>query len=258
MVAGLAFAATALASVFAESTLVRYTRERRPQLAAWAVALAMFALASAALAMGASTGWDRATFRLFFLFGAVLNVPWLALGTVYLLASPTAGRRAQWALTFFSGLAAGVLISAPMEDVRGTTIPVGKDVFDALPRVLAGIGSGVGTVVIIGGALWSVIRLRRGGAPPSQSPGQSPGAARRAGANVLIALGTLVLSSGGLLQGIEGSDEAFTASLAAGIAVIYVAFRLAEGTRGHHEDRTATGAREPGRGRGSWGGLGGR
>ena len=36
--------------------------------------------------------------------------------------------------------------------LRGPRIPVGKDVFGALPRVLAAVGSGVGAVVIIVGA----------------------------------------------------------------------------------------------------------
>ena len=49
--------------------------------------------------------------------------------------------------------------------------------------------------------------------------------------NALIALGTLVLSSGGLLQGIVGSDESFAITLAAGIAVIYAGFVVASGTR---------------------------
>src|SRR5665811_2314861 len=49
---------------------------------------------------------------------------------------------------------------------------------------------------------------------------------RRAGANALIAAGTLVLSSGGLVQGLAGDDEAFTLSLAVGITVIYSGFWL--------------------------------
>jgi hypothetical protein len=46
---------------------------------------------------------------------------------------------------------------------------------------------------------------------------------------VLIALGTLVLSSGGLIQGIAGKDEAFVISLASGIVVIYAGFLVASG-----------------------------
>jgi hypothetical protein len=223
MVTGLAFAATAVASLFAQATLKRFTERRTPHLLAWTVSLAMFTLACAALATGASTGWDRGTFRAFYLLGAVLNVPWLALGTIYLLFGPTVGRRVQWGLVAFTGLATGVLLSAPMGAVPRDEIPVGKDVFDAFPRVLAAVGSGVAAIVIVAGALWSAFRYAR--------RRNEPGAARLAGANVLIALGTLVLSSGGLVQGIVGHDEAFTLTLATGITIIYAGFLVAEGRR---------------------------
>ena len=60
--------------------------------------MALVALASAALATGVSTGWDNGTFRVFYLLGGVLSVPWLALGTVYLLAPPAigAGSNGSW------------------------------------------------------------------------------------------------------------------------------------------------------------------
>ena len=59
MVPGLAFLATAVATVFAQATLQRYTSGRKPHELAWTIALLMFAVASAALALGASTGWDN-------------------------------------------------------------------------------------------------------------------------------------------------------------------------------------------------------
>jgi len=223
MVAALAFLATAVASLFAESTLVRYTQRRALHLLAWTVALAMFALATAALAVGVSTGWDRGTFRVFFLLGAVLNVPWLALGTVYLLLGTGAGRRAQWFLVFFSGLAAGVLLSTPVDPIHGTHIPQGSEVLGGFPRALAGIGSGVGAIVIFAGAVWSGARYLR--------DRDAPRSGRLAAANGLIALGTLVLSSGGLVQGAVGHDEAFAISLAIGITVIYTGFLVAEARR---------------------------
>jgi hypothetical protein len=221
MVVGLAFVAVVVSSLFAQSMLVRYTARHQPQHRAWAIALAMFALASVALASGTATGWDNGTFRVFYLLGAVLNVPWLAMGTVYLLAKPDVARRVQWGLVLFSGFAAGVLFSCPMHTVSGTAIPVGKDVFGALPRVLAAVGSGVAAVVIIGGALVSAWRFLR-------NPGL-PDHGRLAGANGLIALGTLVLSSGGLVQGAVGHDEAFALSLAVGISIVYSGFVLASG-----------------------------
>jgi hypothetical protein len=222
MVVGLAFFATAVATLFAQATLVRFTQHHRPQDRAWTIALALFALASAALATGVSTGWDNGTFRVFFLLGAVLSVPWLALGTIHLLARPTIGRGVERALVFASGLAAGVLLAAPMTPVHGTAIPVGKDVFGGFPRVLAAVGSGLGATVIFVGAVVSAVRFAR-------SRGVL-GHGRRALANVLIALGTLVLSSGGLVQGIAGKDEAFVLTLAIGITVIYGGFLTASAT----------------------------
>jgi hypothetical protein len=223
MVPALAFLAAAVAFVFAESTLARATQRRRRELWDWTLALAFFGLAAVALALGSSNGWDAGTYRVFFLFGAVLDVPWLALGTVDLLLGPAAGRRAQWFVVFFSGLAVGAVATAPLQPVSGTAIPVASHVFGTFPRALAAIGSGVGASVILAGAVVSAVRYARDRA--------RPGYAARAAANVLIALGTLVLSSGGLLQGFVGHDEAFAATLAAGIVVIYAGFRVAEGTR---------------------------
>ena len=221
MVTALAFVAAAVAFLFAEATLTRATQRRRRELWDWTVALALFGLAAAALALGSSNGWDAGTYRVFFLCGAVLDVPWLALGTVDLLLGPAVGRRTQWFVVFFSGLAAGVVASAPMRPVSGTAVPVASHTFGTFPRALAAIGSGVGATVIFVGAVWSGVRYARHRA--------APGAARRALANGLIAAGTLVLSSGGLVQGFLGHDEAFVSTLVAGIVVLYVGFLVAEG-----------------------------
>jgi hypothetical protein len=223
VVTALAFVATGVASLFAEATLVRWLDRRSPHLSAWSVALGLFALASATLALGTSNGWDTATFRVFYLLGAVVNVPWLALGSVALLLGADASRRARWFLVFFSGLATGVLLTAPMDRVQGEAIPVGKDVLEGFPRALAAIGSGVGAVVLIAGAVWSASRYL--------ADRTSPEAARLALASALIALGTLVLSGGGLVQGLVGHDEAFALTLAIGISVIYAGFLVAEGRR---------------------------
>jgi len=223
MVAGLAFLATAIATVFAQATGVRFTQKRKPHERAWTIALALFALASAALATGASTGWDLGTFRAFYLLGAVLCVPWLGLGTVYLLAGAKAGHRVETGLILFTGFAIGVVLSAPIHGhiAPDGGIPIGKDHFGVLPRVLAGVASGVGATVVLVGAIWSAVRFARS---------RAPGTSRLAAGNALIALGTLVLSSGGLIQGAVGKDQAFAATLASGIAVIYAGFAVASST----------------------------
>lgn len=222
MVFAFAAAATVLACLFAMATFQRAAEGRGPHQVAWTIALVCFATASVALSIGVSTGWDDATYRVFYCAGAILNVPWLALGTVFLLLGGAAGRRVRSGLWFFSGVAIGAVALATMEPVTGTEIPVGKDVFtQALPRVLAAVGSGLGASVVIAGAVWSLIRLLRAT--------DVPGNGRLALANALIALGTLVLSSGGLVQGFVGHDEAFALSLAVGIGVIYAGFLVADG-----------------------------
>jgi len=224
VVFALAAVATALSSMFALATAKRAAEGRGPHQSSWAISLVCFAAASAALALGASTGWDPGTYRVFYLGGAILSVPWLALGTVFLLFGGKAGRAIRVVLVFFSGLATGVIFAAALEPISGTEIPVGKDTFVAAgPRVLAAIASGLGATVVIVGAVYSAVRLL--------ADQGTPGRGRLAAANGLVALGTLVLSSGGLVQGFVGHDEAFALTLATGIAVIYAGFLVADGVR---------------------------
>jgi hypothetical protein len=75
--------------------------------------------------------------------------------------------------------------------------------------------------VIFVGAIASAVRYAHDRSVPDHG--------RLAAANGLIALGTIVLSSGGLLQGLVGHDEAFAISLAVGVSVIYGGFTLAAG-----------------------------
>jgi hypothetical protein len=218
-------AATLVAVAFALSTLDRWLAARRRHELAWTISLAMFAIASAALWWGAATGWSPASFRVFFLFGAVLNVPWLALGTVYLLGGRRLGDPTAAVLALLSAFAAGVLVVAPLEaPVPSGGLPKGSDLFGPLPRVLAAVGSGVGALVLIGGALLSAWRLWRG-QPAASSRTTSPG--RLALGNVLIAVGALVLSGSGTLAGRVGELEGFEITLLTGISVLFVGFLVA-------------------------------
>lgn len=76
-------AAALISGVFAV-LLFRRSRRRLAQLA-WGVALAQYAVASVAVAAGIGGGWDPTLYRLYWVFGALLNVPWLALGSIALL-----------------------------------------------------------------------------------------------------------------------------------------------------------------------------
>ena len=86
--------ATGVSAVFAVQLLGRYAAggRRNHALKYWGAALVLFSLASAMLVVGAAAGWSPLPFRLFYLFGAVLNVPVLALGSVMINAR-SAGTR---------------------------------------------------------------------------------------------------------------------------------------------------------------------
>jgi hypothetical protein len=224
--AALAAAATLVATAFAAATLERWLVRRRPHELAWTVSLAMFAAASAALWVAEAAGWSSPSFRAFYLFGAILNVPWLALGTVFLLAGRRIGDGVRWGLVLASGFAAGVLVTAPLRvPVPSDELPEGSELFEPLPRILAAVGSGVAAVVVIGGALWSAWRLARGRSSGAGS--QAVSARRLAFGNVVIALGTLVLSASGTLAGRLGKDTAFAVTLVAGVVVLFCGFLIA-------------------------------
>ena len=226
MVAALAFVATAVSTVFAQATLVRWSQSRQPHQRAWAIALAQFAMAAAMLVVGSTTGWNQQVYRVFFLLGAVLNVPWLALGTVYLLAGTKWGQRIERGLWVLTGVAIGVLTSAPMhaELIRKDRVPDGKVVFGVFPRVLAAVGSSVGALVVLVGTVYSIVRFARNRSRTDS--GISAG--RMIGANLCIAVGTMILGSTGALKGVAGGkDQGFVLGLALGISVIYAGFVLA-------------------------------
>jgi hypothetical protein len=226
MEAALAATATLVAVAFALSTFERWLARRRPHELAWTVSLAFFAAASAALWLGATRGWDAPTFRAFFLFGAILNVPWLALGSVYLLAGRRIGDPIATGVALVSAFAAGVLVVVPLEaplPVEG--LPRGKDVFPVGVRAMAAVASGVGAVVVIALALWSVWRLLRGRSRGVAGPVAAPG--RLAAGNLLIVAGTLVLSASGSLNARLGEMEAFAVTLVVGVVLLFAGFLVA-------------------------------
>ena len=159
----LALAATVASAAFAVSVLRQWSRRGRSYQLAWGVSLAMFAAASAALAVGVSFGWTRATFDVYYLFGALLTVPVLAIGTMELLAGRTLARAYLVLVAVFAVASVALLAAAPIgaADLAGE-LPEGSQVLPVAVRALAAIGNGVGTLIIVGGALVTVARAARG------------------------------------------------------------------------------------------------
>lgn len=215
----LSAAATLVAAAFALATLDRWLRRHRPQELAWSVSLALFAAGSAALWWGFARGWSPSSFRLFYLCGAILNVPWLALGSVLLVSERVGHRILPWMIGL-SGLATGMMLVAPIDaPVPSRSLPKGKELFGAGPRILAAVGSGVAALVIVGIAVTTTTTMLR----------RRSGVRHRALGNVLIAGGTVVLSASGTLAGSVGESRAFVVTLLTGIVVLFAGFLTANG-----------------------------
>ena len=202
-----------VAALFALVVLRQYGSHRKTYQLMWATGFAMFAIAAFAGYLARSGGTTESEYRIFYLFGAILNVAWLALGTLYLLAPRRWADIALAAVALLSLVAAYAVVSAPVDLTAaadsGRGFPNGS-----LARILAGVGSGVGSIVLIGGALWSAwvfFRKRHNG--------------RRAIANVVIAVGVLIVAAGGTATFTGASGVLELANLV-GLAVMFAGFLL--------------------------------
>jgi len=207
----LPFITAVVSAVFA--IVVAMRSKGRPALVMWAIGFAMFALAALAGALARSGTEPETMYRVFYLFGGILNVTWLGLGTMFLLA-PRTGRASLVAVLLFSLVAAyatfttAVNLQVALDSGRG--YPDGS-----LPRILAGIGSGLGSVVLIGGALWSgwiFLRRRHNG--------------KRALANAIIAVGVLIVAAGGTVT-FTGANGVLETTNLVGLVVMFAGFLLA-------------------------------
>ena len=214
------FPATAavVSTALAIQLLTQYAhRKRLPQLA-WGVAMSMYALASLAVAAGTTGGWDPTLFRIYWLFGALLNVPYLALGSVALLGRRTPTLAALITVLAVSVLAIALVAStspylpgAPLQIPRGSVV-WGKHAF------VARLGPWVNfpaylVVVLIAVASGARRRDARLGI-------------HRVRGNWMIALGATVVAAGSSLAR-YGRGSLFSALLATGVVIMFGGFRLA-------------------------------
>lgn len=212
--------AAAIAGWFAASLWRSWTASRAPYLRSWAIAMGMYAVASAAVAAGVADGWSLPEFRIYWALGAVLNVPLLALGEVELLAQDRRIRTV--ALVLVAGVAVvtlGVTGTAAVDPAAlASGLPSGKVVFGdgslahRLPQLVA-IPS---YLILVAGAVWSIWRMR----------GRRELRDRALGTG-LIALGATVIAGLASAFAALGMAEAFSVALVAGVAIMFAGFRVA-------------------------------
>ena len=217
-------AAAVVAFVFAASLARRFAHTRRLHLAMWCAALVMYGLASLAVAGGALSGWSRTLFEVYWILGAVLNVPLLAAGEVHLLRRGQVLDVAVWVvLAFVFAYTVAVTRGAGIDpSALAERLPSGKEVFGdrtaayRLPQVIS-IPS---YVILVAGAAWSAWRMR--GRPELRS---------RFIGTLLVAAGATITAAAGSAFAAVGNLPAFSLSVLAGVAVMFLGFRRASESR---------------------------
>ena len=92
-----------LAAIFSVALLDQWRTRRRAYQIIWALGMAFFAIAVAAEAIAAASGWNETIYRAWYLTGAVWTAGWLGLGTAFLLGRTRFGFGFALCL-FFAGL----------------------------------------------------------------------------------------------------------------------------------------------------------
>ncbi len=184
-------------------------RRPRPDKYAWLIAFVMFALAAGTDAYGREVGWSEMLARLYYMTGPALVVAFLAIGELYLLFPSRMGRFAPGAAILFTAVWMTLVIDAPIDGAR-----LADEGWEAIDRsgalkILAITINSVGTLIIVGGLIWSVWKFRRLGTYRNRMIGL-----------LLIVAGTIAVAMGGTLTRL-GHYEYLYIAMSIGIALIF-------------------------------------
>lgn len=185
-------AATAvLGLVFAGLVLKQWLDRRKPHQLAWVVGLTFYGVSAAMEAYSEWAGrWDPTVYRIYIVLAASL-VGFLGLGTLYLVAKKRVWGHVYlaWNLVCLAVFLYGTFTTELVMDKLVPGITVGGQALGAsfsFPRVMSFPFNIPGTLFLFGGALLSIWRFAA-----------KREYAYRVWANVLIALGTVVIAAVG-------------------------------------------------------------
>ena len=197
-----------------------YFQRERPHIAAYTLGVGAFAIATWALFLGITFGWTSATYRSFYLFGAIINIPLLALGSMFLVAGKRAGHIMTLLLFPFFAISIPMTLAEPfVGPLPQSGVPARSGLFEAGfgPRMWAAIAGGMGATILIVLAVVSVVRFWRTNR-------------RIVWGNALIVAGTFAAAWGGTGLAL-GEAAGFAFSLLVTVTLIWAGFRVASGAR---------------------------
>lgn len=222
-------------------------RKPRPDKVSWAVAFGLFVVGAGAQVLGDLAGWTPILVRVFYLSGAVLVVGYLALGELYLLAGKRISRIAPAIALLVTAVTANLVLQSEVDSAR-----LDAEGWHSLEKsgalvLSAVLINSIGTMVIVGGLVWSARNFKRQGVFRNRMVGC-----------ILIAAGTMSVASGGTLTRL-GDDNYLYIAMAIGVALIFCGYLVTRrpepvpvaaprgvGAAPRHEERPMAGKRSLG------------
>ncbi len=203
--------------LFGLLVLKQFAERRRPHQAAWGFALELFGWAALWEAAGIYGGWTDALYKVYYLMGGILNVGWLGVGTVYLLAPRRWGHLAALVMGVVTVAAIpATMLSVTDPHLLAAAVP-GRGAITGPATYFPPFTNILGSIALIGGAAWSAWRgLRRRG----------PGA--RVAGTALIAAGAFVVAGTHSFAQVRGVYAVQPAGEAIGIVVMFAGYLAVE------------------------------
>jgi hypothetical protein len=174
-------------------------RSFSPAKPLWALGLLLFAAASAASAYGIADGWGEISFRVYYLTGACLCVAVLGAGSAF-LALPKSVALIVFGMTLTAVVGATVtVLIAPVDlvqiaSVSGLEAPPNSAI-GGHASIWAIAMNSVGTILLIAGALTSIVRRRR------------------VGPNSTLLIGVIVIALAGTLTRFGGAESLYAGQM---------------------------------------------
>lgn len=208
--------ATIISAAFSIVILNHYfVARRRPHELMWSISFGLFSVGAACQVYAdLAGGWTPIAARLYYLCGAILTVAYLGMGTAFLLFSRRVLNALLVVMVLFTAFATYTLFTVPVDGVALNQVLGYKavQVADKTPRYLAAVSNTIGTILVVGGALWSGVAFWRKRIMKSRMIGV-----------FLIAAGTTIVAVGGTVLGLTGLDnpEYHYLSMAIGVTVMF-------------------------------------
>jgi len=210
---GTSLIATVVSLAFALVVYRQYVSRLRPYQLVWSMALLIFALGTFCQFVAEQHGWSDSIYRVWYYTGAMLAAAYFGQGTVYLIAPRALAHGSMAVLVALSLEGLGLAMTVPVNmtsaldhgAITGNGFPLFM-LFFLIPL------NTYGTVALVGGALWSVVKLW-----------PKPPLRRRALGTLLIAVGGIVVALGGTADRLGVPGLLYLTELL-GVVIIFVGY----------------------------------